>query len=82
MVKKGAPTKGSSTSAAAAAGKRPAAPRPTASAAVAATEEEDIGPQCDWERSLMTEREKNKHQKMGFLSRRSEERRVGKECRL
>ena len=95
MVKKAA-AKGSSGSTATAGGKPPAAPRPAASAAAVATEEGDTGPQCDWERSLMTDREKNKMQKMGFLSRaegdvilpgadarpRSEERRVGKECRL
>ena len=68
MVKKTAATKGSSSSAAAAGGKPPTAPRHTASAATAAIEKEDLGPQCDWERSLITEREKNKMQKMGFLS--------------
>ena len=68
MVKKSGTHKGSSGSSAAAGGKPPTAPRPTASAA-AATEEEDTGPQCDWERSLMTDREKNKMQKMGFLPR-------------
>ena len=66
MVKKGNSTKGSSSSAAAAGGKPPAAPRPAASVAI---EEENPGSQCDWERSLITEREKNKAQKLGLISR-------------
>ena len=69
MVKKSAGAKGSSSATAAGGGKPPAAPRPAASAAIAAAEEENLVPQCDWERSLITDREKSKAQKLGLISR-------------
>ena len=65
MVKKGG-SKGSSSSATAVGGKPQAAPRP---AAPAAAGEEPVALQCDWERSLITEREKNKAMKLGLVSR-------------